>query len=163
MDFRHPIVICLFPILCLFFENQQVKGSCAIFFKTPGFWSDSLWHSDISPRFLKKSQFFQIMRQQFGKVSSVIIAIFMYVAEEVEYLLFEVYSGNLAASHQWVYAHCIPCLIMIAVTKKEIVIHSLYYDFFTNQNSPQPSIHFRLMVKRMWNHSKLCSTDFPTL
>lgn len=34
-------------------------------------------------------------------------------------------------------------------TKKEIVIHSLYYDFFTNQNSPQPSIHFRLMVKRM--------------
>lgn len=50
------------------------------------------------------------------------------------------------------------CRIMVA-TAKEIVIHSLYYDFFTNQSFPQSSIHFRLMVKLTGNHPKLCSTD----
>lgn len=74
----------------------------------------------------------------------------MYVAEVVEGLLLEVHSGNFPATS-------------FAATKKEIVIHSLYYDFFTKQSSLQSSIHFRLMVKLTGNHSKPYSADFPIL
>lgn len=33
MDFRHPIVTCLFSMLRLSFETQKVKENYAIFFK----------------------------------------------------------------------------------------------------------------------------------
>ena len=65
-----------------------------------------------------------------------------------------VHSSLLAVSYQCVYGYCI-----FYRNKREIVIHSLYYDFFTNKSSPQSSIHFRLMVILTGNHFKLCSTN----
>ncbi len=41
MDFRHPIVTCLFSMLRLSFETQKVKENYAIFFKKIRFFSEN--------------------------------------------------------------------------------------------------------------------------